>query len=218
LEAGFNLGFFILCLLGAILAWVNKKYSGITLMLLNFMVWVFYLVIRPTRDAGMDVISISFLALILAAFLYRNWHVENVEKYRTNPNARLLLLDVLLINYSIIYLFVIIISVLQKITSFNLFQRKHFFAFSEGLDYLSLSGGLLIFAALIFVASLVILKKNRLLAGILLVLWYVLVVIINFTDQSFSRTGPWFILMVVVMINGDIYIKDAYQFRRRLAT
>lgn len=179
-----------LYVIGAALAWTNRKQSAIVLMVQNLLVWIIFLSIRPGRDLGEDMIVYSFPILIMAAFLYRNWHVENTEKYKTNPNARLLLLDALLINYSLIYLFIVVIGALVNLTSLSLFQHHLNNAFYDNLNILSVTGALLIIAGLVYIVSLISLKRNRIITGVLLIAWYTLIVILTFSDVGFSQTGP----------------------------
>ena len=217
-EAGSIIACFLLYIVGISLVWVNKKHAALVLMLQHLCVWIFFIAIRPTRDSGPDIVAMALPVLIMAAFLYRNWYVEHHEKYQINPQARLLMLDVLLLNYAVIYFFYAGVAVLMKLTQLSLFQHGLTRAFYDNLDFLSSSGIVLLTAAVTYLLGLVFLQRNRLFAGITFVLWYSFVVLLTFTDRGFSQTGPWIVLCIVVLVNGIIYIKDAYLYRQDLMT
>lgn len=217
-EIGSDIVGAIICLLvyfiGVGLAWFNKKAAGIILMIQYFMIWI--LAYTVWHQAGLA-LALTLPVLIMGAFLYRNWYVENTEKYRTNPNARILLLDVLLLNYSVIYLFVILYSFIQKFSSIQFFKDNPIHQLYEKISYLSATGFLLVLAILVYIAGLVVLKKNRLISGVLFVVWYAIVVVLTFTSPAFSRTGPWIAFGVMILINGILYIKDYLELKKALA-
>lgn len=202
-----------LYIVGVVAAWFNKKIAAVILMCQYILVWVFAFTIWT--QAGLALV-LTLPILIMAAFLYRNWYAENTEKYRTNPNARLLLLDTLLLNYSVLYLFVVVYSVMQRYTDLAFFKDNALQELYARIDYFSLTGLLLGVAILIYIVGLIILRKRRLMSGFMFVLWYLIVVILTLTDQSFSQTGPWFMFGIVILINGVLYIKDSI-FLEKLA-
>jgi hypothetical protein len=51
-------------------------------------------------------------------------------------------------------------------------------------------------------------------AGILLLVWYVILVALSFTAQSFSRTGPWVILGLTVLFNAIYYILESIHYKK----
>ena len=198
-------GCFILYLAGVIFSWFNLKWSGIILIAYHFLVWLFAMTLW--HQAGM-VLFLVFPILVCAVLLLRNWAIQEEEIINRDIIATQYTLDLLLVNYSIIYLLVVVIQVLSSYANVEFATSGN-----NTLNLNSLAGIVLLIELLVFTSALLILKKHRILSGILLIIWYAGIVILSFTNFDFFNSGPWVFIALPVLINGIFYIKDG----RRMA-
>lgn len=191
---------FLVFIIGVILSWFNMKKAGIILMIYHFAVWFFALTIW--QEAGM-VLVLVFPVLILAAFLVRNWFVETGEITHNSRIGTQFTLDVLLMNYAGLYFFTALLELLKTFTSIEVSTSVN----SAGFNYISLTGAILLINLLIFIAALVLLRNKRIFTGLLLIVWYIVIIILSITSPEFSSTGPWVFFALPILVNGIFYIR-----------
>jgi len=201
---------FVIYALGTIYLWINEKWAGIMLLFWHFCVWA--LAMLFWRDAGM-VLVLIFPMVFPAVLLIRNWYKKNDEKYTSEIGQWELVLKVLLINYAAIYVLVIFSNVVPKLMGWELITRVDDLAV---WDYTSLLGILLLVLFAIFLLGFVISWKSELISGILFVVWYVFLVILNSIYPEFANSGPSNLFGLTILLQGVFQIVLFFKKKRLL--
>ena len=200
--------FFILFLAGIICAYINEKIGGIIILFWHLLIWIFSMMFWP--DAGMALVM-ALPAMFIGVFFIRNWYKRNDERYKEGSKTLKLTLQILLINYALIYLVIVISHVSPSLFGVNYPNSR-----TDELvtwDYLSAPGLILLISLIIFMIGFVYSWKRELIAGILFLIWYILIVFTSFSYLEFSSSGPWFISGLVIFIQGVFYLLNFYKHR-----
>lgn len=199
---------FIIYLIGTIYVWKNEKVSGIILCVWHFIIWLFALLFW--RDAGM-VLAMAFPILFPGVLLIRNWYIQKDESYTSEAKQWDLSLKVLLINYAAIYLLIVFANVVPKLVGWELPTRVDEIA---KWDYTSFTLIMLLLALLLFVIGFIISWRSKLFAGIIFILWYVLIIFMTKSSPEFADTGPSILFGITILVQGIFYIICHYRFVR----
>ena len=191
---------FLIFAIGVVIAWFNEKVGGMILLIWHFTVWLFSMYLWP--QAGMVLILI-FPILYLSAFLILNWYKRHVTKYTQPINQWKLVLNILMINYAVIYLLVVIAEIIPKLFGVVLRQDP---AVLNNWNYNTKEIIILIALFVLFLISYLSTLKFRYLSGILLVLWFVLLGYLGLTSFNFLNSGPWLIFSLPILFQGILYI------------
>ena len=191
---------FVVFLVGIIYSWFNELIAGILICSWHFIVWAFSLLLWP--DAGMVLILI-FPMLFPGVLLIRNWYMKKNKKYAAENERTRLTLLLLLINYTAIYLLIVAVNTLSKLFDWTLPTRVDDLVL---WDYTSFLGLILLFLLVLFGVGALISKRSMLMAGMIFIVWYILVLFLNFSYPEFANSGPWFIFGLVILIQGIFYM------------
>ncbi len=171
---------------------ILKIALGISLMILNLGIWINGCIIHIER--GTDT-AFSLLFLIPGAFLLLGWY----KSTRATPAAKhqmwKFILNILLINYAVLYLIYIISDI----------------KFHEAIDFLSIPGIILPVLLGNFIMGFILSWKHELYAGIFFLLWYFLVLYGSFQYVEIMSRGPYMQFGIVIFFHGIFYLY--YYFR-----
>lgn len=198
---------FITFATGAIFSWFNEKWGGLIISFWHVLVWAFALLIWT--DAGM-VLILVFPMLIPASLLIANWYKKNTDRYATSFEKEKLSLQMLLCNYGIVYLIIILVDTLPNIIDWGGTSDMAKWGYTSPL------GLLLLGAALIFLIAFILSWRTTLIPGILLVVWYLIILGLCITDPQFANSGPWNVFGAVFLIQGILYLRLSFVKERKL--
>lgn len=200
---------FLIFLTGSIYSWINEKMGGIILCIWHFIVWSFSLLIWP--DAGM-VLVLIFPILLLATFLIRNSIMRTKSIYRSKSAMWSISLKTLLINYAAIYFLIVLTDILPVLFSFELPTRVddlHTWSLTSPL------GIILMMNLILFVVALINSRKSEFIAGVLLIIWYAVVILLTLGYDVFANSGPWVIFGAALLLQGFLYVYYYYRIRNK---
>lgn len=173
----------------------NLKFiTGIILMVINAVIWINGLFIN--RERGMDIIW-ALPLLYAGSFLVLGWYKTSCPGKATKPQRWRFILGILLINYLILYF---IYAVSDQI-------------FWEAIDLMAIPGILLPVLLGIFITGFILSWNQPLYAGIIFVLWYLLVLFGQIRYSEIFHRGPYLMLGIPLLIHGILYMY--YYFRVR---
>jgi len=200
------LAFFVF-LTGTIYIFKNEKVGGIIILFWHFLVWCFSLLLWP--DAGM-VLVLIFPMIFPAIFMIRNWYIKNYESYKSEKLSRWkLTLRIFLINYTLVYLLVVFSNTAPRIFGWNL---------ATGVDdlqvwsYSSFLGLSLIFALALYIFGFVISWRSELMAGIIFIVWYLIILFLSLSFPEFANSGPAMYSGLTILVQGVLYVVYYYIF------
>lgn len=190
---------FLLFLVGAVYVHFNERTGGIILLVWHFVVW--FLSMFFWNEAGMVLILI-FPMLFPPIFLIRNWYIRNDTAYQASLMKWKLVLKILLINYAAIYLIIIASEIVQK--AFHIPLRNDLNN-STTWDYSLLESGILFFELGLFMAACILSLRHKRIAGLLLIIWYIIIVLSCQQFFEIGNSGPWILFSVPLIIQGVLY-------------
>lgn len=180
------LSMFILYFIGFIFSLFRGKVGGLVFQIWFLFIWILGFYFWPDADIA---IALAVPVLLMGIFIYQNTHKKTHEKTLTKPQIRDHLLKVLMINYGILYAAVAIPTLIQD---FNMFTKMPMIIFP------------LLF--IIFVFSFALSWKKKLTAGILLVLWYLIVFTSSLLYGEFANEAPSILMGLTLFIQAILYI------------
>ena len=186
---------FVIFLIGFAFCWYDEKIAGIILLIWHFMVWM--LALFAWEMAGM-VLVLIFPVLILAVLLIQNWYIHYDKSFRDLSKQWKLVLQILLINYTALYFLVILSGIIQPPTWWN---------------FMTDPAVILIVALTIFLIGFALTWNKEMIAGILLIIWYGIVVFTSINYVEFANSGPASLLGTTVLIHGFLYIIYHLKFK-----
>jgi hypothetical protein len=169
-----------------------KIILGILLIMLNLGIWINGALIHIER--GMDtVLAMPFL--VPATFLLLGWYKNSRTIPVTKHQRWKFILNVLLINYAVLYIIYILSDIIYQ----------------QAIDFLSIPGIILPLLLGIFAMGFILSWKHELYAGLFFLLWYTLVLYGSFQYAEIMSRGPHMQFGIVIFIHGILYIY--YYFR-----
>ncbi len=187
---------FLVFLTATIFSWFNLKISGILLQVWNIGIWIFSWFIW--EEAGM-IMVLAVPALVIGVLMNLKAYKSEVGPKPTNQIYWRFVLRLLIVNYAILYAITIMAGILSE----------------DSLNYSSFPFILFPILAAIFYAGSIVSWFNELVAGILLCLWYVVVVIGSIAYFDFFNSGPWFLFGLTILIQGLFYINNYRTYRSK---
>jgi hypothetical protein len=173
---------FFLFAIGLIYSWFNDKIGGLLFQFWYLGIWILSFFFWP--EAGM-VIVLSVPILFIGIFMYHN-NYKNVNKERlTKKQTQRHLLDVLMLNYTILYSVVAVPEFLLDVNKYMVFPM-----FLFPLLYL------------LFLAAFILSWKKEKLAGILLIAWYLIVAVATMLYPNFANEGPLVAMGIPLLVQG----------------
>ncbi|NNF36918.1 MAG: hypothetical protein HKN68_22640 [Saprospiraceae bacterium] len=191
----------LIFIFGAAYSWVHQKIGGLIICFWHFIVWVFSLFIWP--EAGMILVLILPM-LYVGVFLIRNWYKNNKEQYQDEVLSTKLLLQILVINYAVIYLLIVFANVFPNLLGWKLNTNVDDLA---TWGYNSTLGISLIITFILFITGFILSWKSQFVAGILFILWYLIIAILIFMFPEFANSGPSLFSGLVILVQGILYIQ-----------
>jgi hypothetical protein len=182
---------FLFFLCGFVVSWFNEKIGGYLLQLWVIMIWALGLFYWPDADM---VMILAVPVLIIGVFLNRKVYLKSAESVTKQMDWKYTL-QLFLHNYVYLYLLVVVS---------DLTHSKH-------LDYLSIPFILFPILLIFFIAGVSLSYRKEFIAGIILLLWYAIVIIGSVSYFSFYNTGPWFVFGIPVLLHGILYL--IYHFK-----
>ncbi len=171
-----------------------KIVFGILLMIFNLGIWINGALIHIER--GMDTV-LAMLFLVPAAFLLLGWYKNSRITSVTKHQSWKFILNVLLINYAVLYIIYILSDIIYQ----------------QAIDFLSIPGIILPLLLGIFATGFILSWKHELYAGLFFLLWYTLVLYGSFQYPEIMSRGPHMQFGIVIFIHGILYIY--YYFRMK---
>lgn len=187
---------FLLFIVAFALSWTRERLSGIVFMLWNAGVWIYALFLFRESDSAMFCI-IAVPVLVIGSLLLLRWYKTTREPAPSDQQKWKFILRVLLINYAVLYA----ITIVSELAS------------GKSFAYLSLPFLLLPLLLLTFIAGFLLSWKNELYAGLIFLLWYVVIIFGNVAYAEFLDSGPWIIFGVPILLHGIFYIKNHFKFK-----
>ncbi|MCY1720041.1 hypothetical protein OU798_06790 [Prolixibacteraceae bacterium Z1-6] len=201
---------FLLFTIGAFWCWYNERIGGYILLGWHLIIWCFAIFLWP--DGEMTLVF-AFPILIISALLIRNWHKININSYSDSIQQWKLVLRVLLINYVIIYCLVVFSDVAANILGIQL----HSDATSvNAWNFSQMETSILVFELLLFMLAAAFSLKSELVAGLLLVIWYVLLAIACNAYQRIGNSGPWTLFSIPIFAQGLLYILIYFRQKKQI--
>jgi len=189
-ETGDLLGLFMFLFFtaGLIILWFNEFAGGIILQVWHILIWILSLFVWP--DAGM-VLVLVFPVLVIGVLL-------NLSAYKKSGGSRKpedlqwkFVLRLLLVNYAILYLILMLHDIIVE----------------EIPDYSKLPFLLFPVLLLVFITGFLLAWKKEFLAGIFLVIWYLIVLFGTIQFPDFSSKGPYIMIGFPLFMQGLFYIR-----------
>jgi hypothetical protein len=170
-----------------------KFTAGVILMVINTWIWINGLFIN--RDSGMDIIW-ALPLFYAGSFLVLGWFKTSGERKTTKPQRLKFILSILLINYLVLYLVYAVSDLI----------------YWEAIDLLAIPGILLPVLLGIFITGFVLSWNQPLYAGILFVLWYLLMLFGQIRYSEILHRGPYILLGIPILIHGIMYMCFYFRF------
>ena len=190
--------FFIIFLSGIALLWTRVRISGIIFMIWNAFMWIYDLLLARGHGSGM----ISIMAvpvMVIGALFCLEWYKTSRDPQPSVPSQWKFVLRILLINYSVLYTIVVISEQ---------FSDKPY-------DYFSLPFILFPILFLVFNIGFAFSWKRELQAGLIFVLWYVILFAGSVGYFELRDSGPWIMFGVPILLQGLFYIKNYLWYKPR---
>lgn len=189
--------FLLAFILAFVLSWKTVKWSGILLMIWTAGVWIMdLLVIGDGSDSDSGQVSLVLSpVLVLGTLFLLEWYRTSKDSIPSEPSQWKFVLRVLLINYSVLYLILVIAELLGT-------TGKHQIDFPLLL--------------LIFGLGFVVSWKKEFIAGIIFLIWCGLLAyeFLGFPGRPYS--GPWLLCGIPILLQAIFYIKNHFEFRSRV--
>ena len=195
-EAITTLLVFLVFVAGFVWSWYNEKIAGIILLVWNALVWICALYIWT--DAGM-VLVLAVPVLPLGVFFIQHWYQTTSEPQLSTQRQWKLVLQLLMANYTVLYLLAVIDDVIAP----------------DRLDFITMPGVLMIVVFIIFALGFLLSWKWPLLAGLLCILWYVIVLFMTVQYFEFVDRGPAAFFGVVILLQGILYLLYHFRFETK---
>ncbi len=173
------------------LLWANKKTAGIFFMAWNTGIWIYDFLLEKGQDTGMlSIMAIPIM--VIGALFCLEWFKASGKSQQSVPSQWKYMLLILLINYSLLYLIVVISE---------LYSGKH-------TDYFSLPFILLPILFLLFIIGFAFSWKCDFVAGLIFVLWYAILIVGSVGYFELRDSGPWIMFGIPLLLQGLFYIKN----------
>jgi hypothetical protein len=173
---------FFLFAIGLIYSWFNDKIGGLLFQFWYLGIWILSFFFWP--DAGM-VIVLSVPILFIGIFMYQK-NYRDVNKIRlSKQQIQRHLLNVLILNYAILYT----VSAIPEL----------FLDVNKYMEYPML---LFPFLYLLFIIAFIFSWKKEKFAGILLIVWYLIVAVSTVMYSNFANEGPLVAMGIPLLVQG----------------
>jgi len=188
--------FFIIFLSGIALMWTKERISGVIFMVWNAFIWYYDLQLSRGNDSGM--LSIMAVPIMVVGSLFcLEWYKTSVSPRPSVPSQWKYVLRVLLLNYSVLYLIVVISEQ---------FSDKPY-------DYFSLPFVLFPILLVVFIIGFILSWKREFIAGLIFLLWYLILFAGSAGYFELRDSGPWILFGIPVFLQGLFYIKNSLWYK-----
>lgn len=175
------------------LLWANKKTAGIIFMAWNTGIWIHDFLLERGQDTGMlSIMAIPIM--IIGALFCLEWYKTSGKSQQSVPSQWKYILRILLINYSLLYI-IVVISELYS---------------GKPVDYFGLPFILLPILFLLFIIGFAFSWKREFVAGLIFVLWYAILIVGSVGYLEFRDSGPWIMFGIPLFLQGLFYIKNYF--------
>jgi len=140
---------------------------------------------------------LSVPVLVIGVFLNRKAYLKSEKSKAGSQKDWKYTLHLFLHNYVFLYLLVV---------AGDLTRGKHY-------DYLSMPFILFPVLLILFFAGVALSYRKEFIAGIIFILWYIIVVIGSLLYFEFYNTGPWFAAGITVLLHGILYLVYHFKFK-----
>lgn len=183
-----GIGLFLFFTAGLIILWFNEFAGGILLLVWHILVWILSLFVWP--DAGM-VLVLALPVLVIGVLLNLSAYKKSGGSRRPEALQWRFVLRLLLVNYTILYF----ILVLHDITR------------TEIPDYTGMPFLLFPVLLVVFAAAFSLAWKREFVAGILFIIWYLIVLFATIQYPEFTDKGPYIMIGFPLFMHGLFYIR-----------
>ena len=142
----------------------------------------------------MDII-LAVPVMLIGVFLFLGWYKESREREPAKYQKWKFVLNVLLVNYLVLYFIYMISDMI----------------FWAAIDLLAIPGIILPILLGLFITGFILSWKHELYAGIFFLLWYFLVIFGQFRYNEILHRGPYMMLGITIFIHGILNLY--YHFR-----
>ena len=188
---------FLIFILGFVLSWKWVNIAGIIIMIWYLGVWINGDFIDRS-GGGMDIV-LAAPAIYLGALMLLQWY-RNSGSPKPSPQQQWrFVLRVFVLNYGLYYIILIFEDIINF--TFDLFRIPD-----------------IIFPILlcVFLTGFLLSWKHELYAGIVFVIWYVIVLFGTFMYPEFTHKGPFAFIGFVVLLQGLFYIFYHLKYKQGL--
>ncbi len=183
-----GIGLFLYFTSGLIISWFSEFAGGIMLQVWHLLIWIASLFVWP--GAGM-ILVLAFPVLVIGVLMNLSAYKKSGGTVKPDKLRWRFALRLLLINYGILYFVMILHDVLM----------------AEIPDYTTLPFLLFPVLLLIFITGFSLAWRREFLAGILLVIWYLIVLFATVQFPSFGDKGPYIMIGFPLFLQGLFYIR-----------
>jgi hypothetical protein len=179
---------FLLIMAGCLISWFHEYAGGIILQIWNILIWILSLFVWT--DDGM-VLVLAFPVLVIGVLLNLNAYKKSEGERKAVYLKWKFVLRRLIVNYTILYFIMVLYDMLAENVP----------------DLTSLP--FIIFPVLltIYLAGFILSWRKELPAGILFVVWYLIVVAGTILYPEFGNNGPYILFGFPIFLQGLFYIR-----------
>lgn len=187
---------FLFFLCGFIISWFNEKIGGYLLQAWVVLIWALGLFFWPDADMAM---LLAVPVLVIGVFLNRKFCLKYCNYAPGTQKDWKNTLQLFLYNYAILYLLVAVSDLIH----------------GKNSDYLSMPSILFPVLLVLFIAGVALSYRKELIAGILFLVWYIIVILGSVFYFDFYNTGPWFVFGITILLHGILYLVYHFKFKTR---
>jgi len=187
---------FLIFLVGFALSWKRKKIAGVVFMGWTACIWIYDLFLTRGQDSGMLCI-LTVPVLVFGALFLLQWFISSMTPKPTIQQEWKFILRILLINYAVLYAIVVI----SELTN------------GKTVDYFNIPFIIFPLLLLLFLLGFALSWRREFLAGIIFLIWYLIILSGTIAYFEFRNSGPWIIFGIPILLQGSFYIKNNLSFR-----
>lgn len=187
---------FLFFFCGFIISWFNEKIGGYLLQAWVVLIWALGLFFWPDADM---VMLLAVPIMVIGVFLNRKNYLKHNNYTPGTQKDWKYTLQLFLHNYVILYLIVVVSDLLH----------------AKNFDYLSMPFILFPLLLVLFIAGVALSYRKELIAGIIFLVWYIIVIFGSVSYYDFYNKGPWFVFGITILLHGILYLVYHFKFKTR---
>lgn len=191
---------FLIFVAGAVYTWINEKIGGIILLAWHFIVWCLSMFLWSEAEIKLIMI---FPMLVAAVFLLLKWYKHYGHIYLDNTQKWEFVLRIFLLNYAAIYLVIVASEIGEKVLGIAWGGDT---AATGNWNYSLLETIILCSEFFLFIMACLVTIKSKLVGGLLLLVWYIILVVASERFFAIGNSEPWNVFAIPIFAEGLLYI------------